>query len=86
MLLAYVMIPLIQRELDTFINSIWNPHRIRNQKNTALPDGVPNHIYSFPEEYFIENCNITQVHLNNQLKIIKFFHKEQNVICMLQTY
>ena len=56
MLLAYVMIPLIQRELDTFINCIWNTHRIRKQRNTALPDGVPNHIYSFPEEYGLQEC------------------------------
>ena len=56
MLLAYVMIPLIQRELDTFINSIWNTHRIRKQRNTVLPDGVPNHIYSFPEEYGLQEC------------------------------
>ena len=50
------MIPLIQRELDTFINSIWNTDRIRKQRNTTLPDGVPNHIYSFPEEYGLQEC------------------------------
>ena len=31
-------------------------HRIRAQKDTVLPDGVPNHIYSFPEQYGLEKC------------------------------
>lgn len=56
MLLAYVMIPLLQREVDVFKETVWNSHRIRPQKETALPSGVPNHIYSFPEEYGMEEC------------------------------
>lgn len=56
MLLAYIMVPLLQREVDIFKDSIWNSHRIRPQKETALPAGVPNHIYSFPEEYGMEEC------------------------------
>jgi hypothetical protein len=55
MLLAFLMIPLLQRELDIFKESVWNTHRIRAQKNTNLPDGVPNHIYSFPELYELED-------------------------------
>jgi hypothetical protein len=35
---------------------VWNTHRIRQQKDTELPNGVPNHIYSFPEEYGFEDC------------------------------
>lgn len=56
------MIPIVQREVDTFIHVIWNTHRIREQKETFLPDGVPNHIYSFPEKYGLEECgwNITE--------------------------
>ena len=50
------MIPLIQRELDEFREVVWNSHRIRHQKNTFMPDGVPNHIYSFPEQYGLEKC------------------------------
>ena len=57
LLLAYVMIPTVQREVDTFIQVIWNTHRIREQKETSLPDGVPNHIYSFPEKYGLEECS-----------------------------
>ncbi|XP_014675602.1 PREDICTED: uncharacterized protein LOC106815628 [Priapulus caudatus] len=56
LLLAYVMIPIMQKEIDTFIGVIWNAHRIREQHNTYLPDGVPNHIYNFPEKYGLEEC------------------------------
>lgn len=56
LLLAYVMIPIMQKEIDTFVDVVWNAHRIREQKNTYLPDGVPNHIYSFPEKYGLEEC------------------------------
>lgn len=54
MLLAFIMIPLMQRELDTFKDTIWNSHRIRPQKDAVLPSGIPDHIYSFPEEYGLE--------------------------------
>ena len=50
------MIPIIQRELDEFRTVVWNSHRIRHQKETLMPDGVPNHIYTFPEEYNLQTC------------------------------
>lgn len=54
------MIPVVQRELDIFKDMVWNSHRIRAQKDTVLPDGIPNHIYSFPEQYGLEECgNLT---------------------------
>ena len=56
MLLAFVLIPLLQKELDTFKHAIWNTHHIRPQKDQLLPHGVPNHIYDFPEEYSLEDC------------------------------
>ena len=56
MILAFILIPLLQRELDTFKDTIWNTHRIRHQKDTELPSGVPNHIFFFPEEYDLEEC------------------------------
>ena len=56
MLLAFVMIPLVQKELDIFRSTVWNTHRIRAQKETTLPSGIPNHIYGFPEEYDLEDC------------------------------
>ena len=49
------MVPLFQKEADIFIK-MWNTHRIRSQKNTLLPNGVPNHIYiyTFPESYDLQ--------------------------------
>ncbi|CAB4039230.1 Hypothetical predicted protein, partial [Paramuricea clavata] len=56
MLLAFIMVPLIQKELDIFREKVWNTHRIRAQKDKLLPDGVPEHIYNFPEQYNLEEC------------------------------
>lgn len=56
MLLAFIMVPLIQKELDIFREKVCNTHRIRAQKDTLLPDGVPEHIYNFPEQYNLEEC------------------------------
>ena len=57
-ILAYIMIPIIQKEIDTFVEAVWNSHRIRSQKNNYLPDGVPNHIFSFPEKYNLQECGM----------------------------
>merc|ERR1719378_570894 len=57
--MKYVMIPLMQRELDDFKDLVWNTHRIRKQRGNYLPDGIPNHIYSFPERYDMEQCGFT---------------------------
>lgn len=54
-MLAFVYIPVIQRELDNF-RSIWNNRRIRKQRNKELPTGVPEHIYSCPEKYGAKKC------------------------------
>ena len=29
---------------------------MRHQRDTQLPKGIPNHIYSFPEQYGAEDC------------------------------
>ena len=57
-MLAFIMIPILQRELDVFRETIWNSHRIRHQRNTYLPDGVPDHIYNFPESYDLQECGM----------------------------
>ena len=57
-LLAFLFIPLMQKQLDIFKDSIWNSHRIRGQKDTNLPNGVPNHIYEFPDKYGLEECGM----------------------------
>lgn len=56
MILAYIMIPILQAELNTFKDVIWNCHRIRYQKDQVLPDGVPNHIYTVPEVHDLVEC------------------------------
>ena len=58
MLLAFLLIPVLQKQLDVFRTVVWNSHRIRAQKNTVLPDGIPDHIYSFPNVYGLEECGI----------------------------
>ena len=56
MLLSFLFIPIMQRELNKFKDVVWNSHRIREQKDTNLPAGVPNHIYQFPGSYELEDC------------------------------
>ena len=60
-LLAFVMIPVLQKQLDIFKDTLWNAHRIHAQKDTLLPDGVPNHIYNFPEEYSLQECGMCHI-------------------------
>ena len=55
-MLAFIMIPLMQKELDIFKDTIWNAHRIRKQKDAKLPAGIPDHMYSFPQEYDMGEC------------------------------
>ncbi|XP_078363116.1 uncharacterized protein LOC144647223 isoform X1 [Oculina patagonica] len=57
-LLAYVYIPVIQKELDVFRKCVWNNHRSRKQRGKELPSGVPEHIYHFPEQYGGQKCGI----------------------------
>ena len=52
-ILAYVFIPIVQREIDLFVE-LWNNSRTRFQRNTLMPDGIPNVIYDSPEEYNLE--------------------------------
>ena len=56
MLLAFVMVPLVQKELDVFRETVWSTHRIRARKDTTLPAGIPNHRHSFPDLYGLEEC------------------------------
>lgn len=57
-LLAYVYIPIVQKELDVFRQCVWNNHRTRKQKKKELPAGVPEHIFHFPEQYGGDQCGI----------------------------
>ena len=49
-LLAYVFLPIVQRECDIFVK-YWNCHRIRGQDKLEIPAGIPDHMFSFPEQY-----------------------------------
>ena len=64
-ILAFIMIPLMQQQLDEFRDTIWNSHRIRAQNHTLMADGVPNHIFAFPERYNMKslgnNCLISSI-------------------------
>ena len=53
-MLAYVYIPIVQREIDLFVE-LWNNSRNRLQRNTLMPDGIPNVIHNCPEEYGMED-------------------------------
>ena len=57
-MLAFIYVPLLQRELDIFKDTIWNNHRGRKQRNKELPTGIPEHIYHFPENYGGVKCGI----------------------------
>ena len=52
----------MQRELDVFREMIWNTHRIRAQRDTLMADGVPKHIYEFPERYGMEKKGFHHVY------------------------
>ncbi|XP_078487929.1 uncharacterized protein LOC144745874 [Ciona intestinalis] len=54
-ILAFVYIPVLEKEMKVFVDN-WNTHRIRYQRGTYLPNGIPNHIYNFPENYGLEKC------------------------------
>jgi hypothetical protein len=54
--MAFIMIPVIQRELEEFPSTVWNPHRKRKQ-DTNLLDGVRNHMHTFPQEYGLQECS-----------------------------
>ncbi len=40
--------------MDIFRETVWNSHMVRSQKDAQMPKGVPNHLYSFPENYDAE--------------------------------
>jgi len=54
-MLAYIFIPIIQRELDNFRFIVWNHRRGRKQDGKVLPTGIPD-IHNNPEEYEAGDC------------------------------
>ncbi len=46
-LLAFVIVDLLQREMDEFVNH-WNSHIIRPSNRAESPGGIPNDLYEMP--------------------------------------
>ena len=46
--LRFCFMPMIQRDLDTF-TKVWNQHRIRRQRHSEVPNGIPEVLYHQPE-------------------------------------
>ena len=55
-MLAYIFIPIVQKELDDFRCTVWNHKRGRKQDGKILPTGIPDIIHENPEEYDAEDC------------------------------
>lgn len=65
--LLFVYMPHLQREIEE-IKDYWNQHKIRLQKKTDRPNGVPNDLYDFPEEK-----GLLGLHDNDLVFIVVFF-------------
>ena len=61
---------------------MWTSHRTRAKKDTALPDGVPDHIYSFPDMYGLEDCGMVMSHL---YMLMHFTHMYSVLPCIHHT-
>ena len=59
--------PHLQREIEE-IKDDWNQHKIRLQKKTDRPNGVPNDLCDFPEEK-----GLLGLHDNDLAFIVVFF-------------
>ena len=57
-MLAFVYIPVIQKELDVFRETVWNHQRGRKQVNKNLPTGIPEFIHENPEEFDSEDFKV----------------------------
>ena len=57
-LLAFIFIPVIQKEMETFRETVWNSHRVRSQREAQMPKGIPYHLYSFPEQYSADEFGV----------------------------
>ena len=83
MLLAYIVIPVVEKEVNDFKDIVWNTHRIRVQKDAFLPNGIPNHVYSFPGKYGLEECGmpsyITEIKVISLIKLLNIINFKINM-------
>lgn len=63
-MLAFIFIPVVQKELDEFSKVVWNHSRGRKQENKELPTGIPEYIFDNPEEFGVEDCGVTITEAN----------------------
>ena len=83
-MLAYVYVPVLQRECGIFVNTL-NSHRIRNQKDCELSTGGPNHLFSFLERYGTERMGIAVFQLiKMHLQKMVHFRCLNNIFLVLQ--
>ena len=84
-ILSFIMVPAVQRELDTFNEMVWNQRIRALQKDTVLPDGVPHHIHNFLQKYGLEECGNRRSCLHwFTFRILPLFKVIYGIIMMFQ--
>ena len=77
------MIPVVEKEVNDFKDIVWNTHRIRAQKDAFLPNGIPNHVYSFPGKYGLEECGrpsyIAEIKVISLIKLLNIMNFKINM-------
>lgn len=48
--LAYILVPLLEKEILEF-QTLWNTHPIRRNKKSGTPHGIPDDLYLMPSEF-----------------------------------
>ena len=48
--LAVVLVTMLEQELSDFV-AYWNSHRIRRNRSTECPTGIPEDMFDMPEEF-----------------------------------
>ena len=81
-LLAFIMIPMMQIELDTFKDTVWNCYRSRSQKDAVLPAGTPDHIYCFLEDGLEQFGNLHNIIIN----YIKYLEQEAGFLTATRSF
>ena len=54
--LAYVVVPILSKELEDFKDD-WNSHRLRRVSGAVSPCGIPEDLYAIPEVHGIMHIN-----------------------------
>ena len=78
-MLAFIYIPILQKEIDIFRETVWNNHRVRCQKDAQMPKGIPTDLFSFPERYDAEDCGKFLISLEHIKLTVKFVGKNSNL-------